>query len=152
MMALLSRHLLKPVTIAEQNGDKYSYVIARELNNSALLHADYAHAIADYWSISNVIAQYAWNIYLSDPGVGGETLVYNKPWEKEHDQYIIGDTYGYDHKVVAGAECLTFQPKPGTLMFFNSRNFHEVTQSTQSRLTIGGHVGLTKNGEIILWV
>jgi hypothetical protein len=152
IMELLQQQLQKSVAVAEQEGQQYSYVIARELNHSVLLHADYAHFIPEYWSISKVIAQYAWNIYLTDPGEGGETVVYNRPWEKADDQYILHDTYGYDKKLVANAECITFRPTPGTLMFFNSRNFHEVAKCTKPRLTMGGHIGLTENDEVIFWV
>lgn len=152
MMDLLSRYLKSPVFIANQNGCLYSYVIARELNHSVLLHADFAQAIPSYWSISNVVAQYAWNVYLTDPGQGGETIIYNKPWQPKDDEFSTKNTYGYDHAVVKGAEFIKFKPRSGMLMFFNSRNFHEVAACTQPRLTLGGHVGITSAGEFIIWV
>jgi len=98
------------------------------------------------------LQQYAWNIYLSDPGEGGECVVYNKPWEKADDQYIKGATYGYDHEVVKGAESIKIKPEPGMLLLFNSRNFHEVLKSTKPRLSLGGHVGRLTPSEYQLWV
>jgi hypothetical protein len=152
MSTFLSEHLQKTVTIAEQAGQHYSHVIARELRHSALMHADFAGFIPHYWSISNVIAQYAWNIYLSDPGEGGECVVYDKLWAKEDDAHILENTYGYDEKIVANQASAVISVKPGQLVFFNSRNFHKVNASRNPRLSIGGHVGLTKDDEFILWV
>jgi len=152
MMSLLAEHLQKPVVIASQDGKYYSHIIIRELKNSALLHADFAPFIPSYWSISNIIAEFAWNIYLSDAGKGGECVVYNKPWGKEDDKYITGDTYGYDHEVVKDKEFVEIYPAQGSLVLFNSRNFHEVKSSENSRIAMGGHIGLTKTGEVILWV
>lgn len=153
VFALLQEYLGIPVQIAEQNGQQYSYVIARELSNSALLHADFANFIPHYWSISNIKAEYAWNVYLTDPGEGGELISYNKQWEKTDDAFIIQDTYGYDHKVIEGAEVAHLKPKPRSLVLFNSRNFHEVNASTKPRVGIGGHLGLTPdNSKFLAWV
>lgn len=152
MAAFLAQHLQQEVKIATQDEQPYSYVIARELRNSALMHADFAGFIPQYWSISKVIAQYAWNIYLSNPGNGGECIVHDKLWEKADDAYIVGNTYGYDHVLVANKEHATISAQSGRLVFFNSRNFHEVNASSQPRLSVGGHVGLTENQEVILWV
>jgi hypothetical protein len=152
MMDLLSQHCQKPVTIAAQNGKNYSHVIIRELKNSALLHADFAPFIPSYWSISTITAELAWNIYLSDAGNGGECRVYNKPWEKEDDKYITRDTYGYDHAVVKDKAFAEIYPTQGSLVLFNSRNFHEVKPSENPRISMGGHIGLTTTGEIILWI
>jgi 2OG-Fe(II) oxygenase superfamily len=141
------------VNIAEQDGQQYTYIIARELSNSALLHADFAPFLPPkIWNIANINAEYAWNIYLSDPGEGGECFVYNKPWEQIDDRYIKAETYGYDHQVVAGKEYVKIKPEPGMLLFFNSRNFHEVAKSTKPRLSLGGHVGRIDKSNYLFWV
>lgn len=148
----LSKNWAQSVQIATQDNYNYTHVIVRELQHSALLHADFAQFIPSYWSISKIIAQYAWNIYLTDPGMGGECIVYNKLWEKEDDQYIYKQTYGYDEKIIAGQESTSIPIKPGSLVFFNSRNFHKVNKSQNMRLSIGGHVGLTLKGDLLMWV
>lgn len=130
----------------------YSYVIARELNHSVLIHADFANFISPTWAISKIIAQYAWNIYLTDPGEGGETTVYNRPREKEDDKHILKNTYGYDPELVKNVELVKFKPQVGTLMLFNSRNFHAVEKCSKPRLTMGGHAGLPPNNEVLMWV
>ena len=71
---------------------------------------------------------------------------------KEDDEYILGDTYGYDQKIVEGRESCKITPKPGLLAFFNSRNFHEVKQSQTIRLSIGGHVGIDSNQDVTMWI
>ncbi len=152
MMAFFENQIQKPVHIATQMEKQYTYVMIRELKNSALLHADFAQFVPSYWSISNMIAQYAWNIYLTDPGEGGECIVYNKPWEKEDDQYLIKDTYGYDPIIVKDKEFAEISIKANSLVFFNSRNFHKVNSSKNTRLSVGGHVGLTNKGEVLVWV
>jgi hypothetical protein len=152
VLTYLGQALQMPVAIAEQDGHQYHTVIARELNHAALLHADYAPFIPRYWAISNITAELAWNIYLTDPGEGGECVVYNKPWELEDDRFILKQTYGYDHQVVANRECMKVKPAPGRLVLFNSRNFHEVLRSQHPRLSIGGHIGLLASKQGLAWV
>jgi hypothetical protein len=150
----LTQFFGEKVSIAEQNGQQYNFAIVRDLKSSALLHADYAGFSPEYWSISKVIAQYGWNIYLTDPGEGGELIIYNKPWEEMTDEkyYMETTRYGYQKEVVAHAESVSVFPKAGLLVFFNSRNFHEIKASAQSRVTVGGHIGLTAKEELLLWV
>lgn len=38
------------------------------------------------------------------------------------------------------------------LSIFNSSNFHEVKPSSNLCLSLGGHVGINENGEILMWV
>ena len=148
----LKDQLKRDVSIAQQDDQLYTHTIVRELKSSALLHADYARFVPPYWSISNMISQYAWNIYLTDPEHGGECVVYNKLWQQEDDKYIMSDTYGYDPNVVTGKDFTEIKIKPGQLLFFNSRNFHEVKASSDLRLSMGGHIGLNENNEILMWV
>ncbi len=53
----LEKHLLRPVSIAEQNGQQYTYALVRELKNSALLHADFAGFLDSHWSISRTLCK-----------------------------------------------------------------------------------------------
>jgi hypothetical protein len=153
VLSYLSQQLQMPVSIAEQDGKQFHTVLARELNHSAMLHADFAPFIPNsHWVISKIMAEYAWNIYLTDPGSGGECVVYNKPWQQEDDRYIIKNTYGYDHAVVADREQVKVKPTPGKLVIFNSRNFHEVLKSQRPRLSIGGHIGLLPEQKCIAWI
>jgi hypothetical protein len=140
-----------PVRIASEEKTKYFPCIARELNHSVLLHADFAPFISGSWSIQNIVSEFAWNIYLTEPESGGECVVYNRPWELEDNKQIVKDTYGYAACVVEGAEKLIVKPKAGELVIFNSRNFHEVKSASSRRLSLGGHLGLKSNDEIISW-
>jgi len=148
----LSTQLEKPVNIAEQEGKRYTYAMVRELSTSALLHLDFAKFIPSYWSISNTVAECAWNIYLTDPGVGGECVVYNRPGEPEDDAYLIPDSYAHDRKLVEGCEYAEIPVQTGQLVIFNCRNYHEVRSSENLRLTIGGHIGMDPHQEFSMWI
>jgi hypothetical protein len=151
LMEILRRAASRTVEIAQQDGHKYFFTIVRELNHSVLLHTDYAPAIPPYWSISQITSELAWNIYLTDPGEGGECRVYNCPWMPEHDRFLVGDSYAYDPVVVKDSSLMTFKPAVGQLVIFNSRNLHEVAAASQSRLSIGGHFGACLDGSVICW-
>ena len=150
--AFLEEKTGRSVSIAKQGKQEYTHVILRQLQNSALLHADFAPFIPQYWSISDITSELAWNIYLTDPGQGGECVVYDKLWDKEDDQHILGETYGYDEIVVQNKDYIEIPITAGKLVFFNSRNFHKVNASSQMRLSIGGHIGLKPDGSLVMWV
>ena len=117
------------------------------------MHPDYAPFLEKDWFIKNITKQLAWNIYLDMPKEGGETVVYNKPWVKEDDRFIEGSSYAYDKKVVEDCKMDKIKPLSGDLVFFNSRNFHEVFSGRDgNRWTMGGHLAETKEGKIISWV
>lgn len=151
LMDTLQQVTGRSVEVAQQEGNRYFFAIARELNHSVLLHADYAPFIPRHWSISQVVAELAWNIYLTDPGEGGDCVVYDRFWQLEDDQHIIGSTYGYDPVVVSHCPSSQFKPKPGRLVLFNCRNFHAVEAASQPRVAIGGHIGLMPDGTLIFW-
>jgi hypothetical protein len=147
----LQQCLSKHIQIAEQDEERYFPAIARELNDSVLLHADFAQFIPAHWIISRITAEISWNIYLTDPEEGGECVVYDKLWEREDDSHIRGNSYGYDHAVVGGRPFAQIAARPGRLVFFNSRNFHEVHAAKSPRVSVGGHIGLTPENTLILW-
>ena len=140
-----------PVNIAEEKGKKYFHSIARELNHSVLLHPDFAPFQALGRVISQIDSQYAWNLYLTNPKEGGETTVYNRPWNgAEDDAKFSTKTYGYNEKVVENCESASFPVSKGKLVFFNSRNFHKVSVTTKSRISLGGHIGWNKTTKKLL--
>lgn len=151
VQGVLQDFLNARVQFAKQEGESYFPAIARELNASVLLHADFAQFIPSYWCISKIVSEISWNIYLTDPGEGGECIVYEKPWERADDIHIVGNTYGYDPSVVEGKPNAHIKANAGRLVFFNSRNFHEVAAAKRPRVSIGGHVGKTPEGEFLMW-
>lgn len=151
LLRLVQSHNADAVTIAREQDFAYFPCIARELNDSVLLHADFAPYTAGTWSIQDVVAELAWNIYLSKPKSGGECEVFNRPWILRDNAHIVAQTYGYDGSVVAGAESLKIAPKAGELVLFNSRNFHQVLKAEGRRVALGGHLGLLPDGRILAW-
>ena len=122
MLSFVSQIMEIPVEVAQENNQPYFHCIARELNNSVLLHPDFAPYQAPDRIISKIISQYAWNIYLTNPKEGGVTTVYNRPWQGAQDDKIYStETYGYNKKAVENAECASFDVNEGKLVFFNSR-------------------------------
>lgn len=148
----VSQQLGAPVSIAEQDGQQYTYAMVRELSTSALLHLDFAQFIPPYWSISDTIAECAWNVYLTDPGIGGECVVYNRPGQPEDDAFLIPNSYAHDPRLVEGCEVVEAPVRVGQLVIFNCRNYHEVRSSTKGRITIGGHIGMNQNEKFSMWV
>lgn len=140
------------VKVPQEKNILYSRVLARELKNGASLHADYAPFLKVDWQIRQIDAELAWNIYLDVPQSGGECHVYNKPWEKSDNQFIMGSSYGYDEQVVTGRDSQIIKPILGRLVLFNSRNFHKVSDSPTNRLTLGGHLGRQSCGKFLAWV
>ena len=147
----LSQNWKTVVTEAKENSYSYFPCIARELNDSVLLHADYAPFAQGEWQIKHIVAELAWNIFLTTPDDGGECLVYNRPWIPRDDDKIVKDTYGYEKSIIEGSDFLRANPVKGKLVLFNSRNFHEVKQASGRRVAIGGHIGLTPEGALIAW-
>ena len=68
-------------------------------------------------SISNVIAQYAWNIYLTDPGTGGECRAHSKPWERKMINILKKIPMAMIPLLWLIVNRLIFA-KPGSLVFF----------------------------------
>jgi len=143
----------RPVELASdpQHGNYYAGLV-RRIENSTLLHIDYAPAEAPTWSIASVTSQLAWNLYveLSDIGAG-VTHVYNRPWQPADEAMKVPNTYGYEHALVAGAERITFRPTLGDVYIFNTRNFHEVEASLGRRTTVTSAIGIEPEGDIVLW-
>ncbi|NRA66602.1 MAG: 2OG-Fe(II) oxygenase [Pseudobacteriovorax sp.] len=151
LMQTLKEHWKGNIKIAREKSYDYFPCIARELNESVLLHADFAPYIAGTWAIQNIISELAWNIYLTKPKAGGECIVYDRQWIPTDDEHIVKNTYGYDAKIVRHSKSVIIAPEVGSLVLFNSRNFHEVKKAQGRRIAIGGHFGLLPHGDLIAW-
>ncbi len=141
------------VEIAREDQSHVYYTgLIRQINQTALIHADFAPYDGKNWKIANVIAQLAWNLCLNEPDSGGECIVYNKPWSLDTcEAHRLPNSYGYFSQVVQGCDSIKISPTLGGAYFFNSRNFHEVKESTGNRITISCFIGLTVDQKIIIW-
>ncbi|GAD98458.1 hypothetical protein SNOG_14103 [Paecilomyces variotii No. 5] len=159
---VLQRATGLPVRIAREDDREYFAGLIRLINKSALLHADYGPYDGPQWEIGRIAAQVTWNILLKQVD-GGESVVYDRPWEGPSDNAQFKDPppgYGYSHSAVEGRASKTMKYDEGDLHFFNSRNFHEVkalpSTAAESRYTMSSFVGLLPNfwpsqPGLILW-
>lgn len=123
----------------------------------AKLHMDFAALCAQGWDIGNVQQQVTLNLYLREPRVGGECMVFNKAWKLEDDETLDEvqplSSYGYPAKLVEGVRSECIRPEQGDIVLFNTRNFHEVVPSSGpvTRLSLTTFFGRLKSDEIVFW-
>jgi len=123
----------------------------------AYIHFDYAPYDWKGWAIEEINQQISFNLYLKLPKTGGELVVYNKQWEKEkYNKYRLPDSiasYGYNEDLVKDVEYLEYAPRKGDLLFFNSRNFHEVKKGDDFRLSMSSFIGRKDDDkkELYMW-
>lgn len=152
LIRLLQKNSFK-VSIAHEvkNNRKYFCGLVRQINNSALLHADYAPYDAPGWVIGEIKAQLAWNLCIEEPFSDGDCVVYNKHWCLEDEKYKMENSYGYSRAIIRDVEHQAIKIKTGDCYFFNCRNYHEVTKCNGNRLTISCFMGLLSEDEILIW-
>ncbi len=138
----------------EENLDEYYFAGLVRVINRALLHFDWAQYDGRGWAIEQISAQLSWNIFLQVGAKGGATKIYRRLWQKSDEVYKIPDSYGYDSEVIEQCDVVEILPEQGELVFFNSRNFHEVekTEGEEERITISSFIGLLEPAnKLIFW-
>lgn len=141
------------IAVEADSGEEYFAGLVRVMSR-ALLHMDWAPFDGPEWTIGKIAGQIAWNIYMQMPLQGGSTRVFRRPWEPADEAMKIPGSYGYNMELVNGCESVEILPKEGDLIFFNSRNFHEVldAQGDIERLTNSSFIGWMKDTEqMIFW-
>lgn len=146
------------VHLAKENdlGLEYGSRLVRQIP-MAKLHMDFAALCAQGWDIGNVQQQLTFNLYLREPQIGGECLIYDRIWELEDDALLDEvqplSSYGYPAKVVEGVRSECVRPERGDIVLFNTRNFHQVAPSSGSvaRLSLTTFFGRLKSDEIVFW-
>ncbi|MFG1889105.1 hypothetical protein ACGFIR_14705 [Micromonospora sp. NPDC049051] len=142
-----------PVGVARDTYGREYFAGLVRIIDEALLHCDWAPHDAPGWSIGSIDAQLTWNIYCSTPERGGATVVYNRPWTEDAEQFLIEGTYGYESQVVAGVSSLHIEPREADLILFNSRNFHRVEAGSGmgDRISVSSFIGRTTNSDLVAW-
>ena len=125
--------------------------LVREINHSALLHADVAELDARGWHVGSINDQLTWNLYIEAPIAGGECIVYDRQWRSSDESARIPGSYGYRMDLVSGADKFSITPIVGNVVLFNCKNFHQVLPAESPRLSIGSFIGRTKFDELLLW-
>ncbi|POZ62081.1 hypothetical protein C2I19_10365 [Chromobacterium alticapitis] len=132
------------------NGQPYYAGLVRRIENGTLLHIDFAPAEQQEWEVAGITHQLAWNLYLRTSEDQGKTHIYNRQWTPQDDVFRDG-TYGYDPQVAAGCQQISFQPRPGELVIFNTRNFHYVDPTPDERVTVTSAIGRISDDETVFW-
>jgi hypothetical protein len=127
--------------------------VAREPNGGFVVHFDDAdREFSGNLLDANLIAQFAFNLYLSVPQVGGETVVWRHRWHPADEAFRLPHSYGYTDAVVDNTESFELKPAVGEALLFNPRNFHAVRPSRDARrIALGFSMGLSDTGELLTW-
>jgi hypothetical protein len=141
------------VKIGCHQGREMGAGVAREPNQGFIVHYDDAlREFSGNLLDANLIAQFAFNLYLSVPEAGGETVIWRHRWQPGDEKHRLPDSYGYAESVVREAESFEFKPEAGEALLFDPRNFHAVRPSHDSRrIALGFSIGLTDTGEMLTW-
>lgn len=143
------------VSVAEDaDGQRLYAGIIRNAGGGGALHADFAPFTAPSLVIGQIDAQISWNLWVEHPKVGGETTLHHRPWSPDRQEAGIPEQYPLDAALVLGAETYVYHPSVGDVIFFNTRNPHEIAPGASGdkpRLQIGSFVGRLPTGDMILW-
>lgn len=115
------------------------------------LHCDWARW--DFPSLP-VVMQAGWNVYLQNPGPGGDLKMYRRLWTHPGEKADSGASrvgnYDLPRELVADVEAETIPCRTGDLVLAPNRFLHEVTPCAdpESRTTVAGHLVWLQDGSI----
>ncbi|MFJ9461368.1 proline hydroxylase [Kitasatospora sp. NPDC101447] len=122
----------------------------REINAGALIHYDdIAREFPSGLFDQEVVAQLAFNVWVTAPSGGGATTVWRHRWEPADEQHR--QAYGYRPEAVEHAQPVSLTPQSGDALLFNPANFHAVEPNTGRRIAFAFFLGLTTAGQLIAW-
>ncbi|MEU8774256.1 proline hydroxylase [Streptomyces sp. NPDC048606] len=149
----LAAHWPAGAAIGRRGGRELGAGVAREPNQGFQVHFD--DALREYTGdLLDVplVGQFAFNLYLSVPPSGGETVLWRHRWQPEDEAYRLPASYGYDEAVVRGAESFELSPRVGEALLIDPRYFHAVRPSRgDRRIALGFAVGLGTSGQLLTW-
>jgi 2OG-Fe(II) oxygenase superfamily len=98
------------------------------------------------------VAQFAFNLYLSVPERGGETVIWQHRRLPEDESRRLPNSYGYQESVVADTRSVEIKPVVGEALLFDPRNFHAVRPSEdERRIALGFSIAVTADGSMFTW-
>jgi hypothetical protein len=141
------------VQIGRRGGRELAPGVAREPNHGFQVHFDEAlREFRDDLLDSPLVAQFAFNLYLSVPDGGGETVVWRHRWHPRDESFRLPESYGYSEAVVGEAESVVLRPAVGEAILLDPRNFHAVRPSSGARrIALGFSMGLSITGDLFTW-
>jgi len=141
------------VAVGRRGGREMAAGVAREPNGGFVVHFDDAQReFSGRLLDANLVAQFAFNLYLSVPDAGGETVIWRHRWHPADEVFRLPGSYGFAETVVGEAEAFELTPMVGEALLFDPRNFHAVRPSRDSRrIALGFSIGMTDNGDLLAW-
>jgi hypothetical protein len=100
---------------------------------------------------SRPVAQLAFNVYLSMPEQGGETLVWRRRWCPADEEHRVGFAYGPG--IALEDEPLVLRSEIGDALLFDPRNYHAVRPAIGEgrRMALAFFLGLGADGGLTAW-
>lgn len=141
------------VAVGQKGGRELAAGVAREPNQGFQVHFDEAlREFSEDLLDSPLVAQFAFNLYLSVPPSGGETVIWRHRWQPVDETFRLPHSYGYSEGVVGDAESVEIKPAVGEALLLDPRNFHAVRPSSGARrIALGFSMGMTLTGELLTW-
>lgn len=143
------------VDIASEDGHPYFAGIIRSTSDKIDLHVDWAPINSPDYAIGAIDGQLGWNFFAEELASGGQTTVYNNPWDPVTVPGEIPQSYGLDRGLTQDVPQITYRPTAGDVVIFNTRNPHEIAPGTTrpggSRVSIGSFIGRMPDRNLVLW-
>ncbi|MFJ8695606.1 2OG-Fe(II)-dependent halogenase WelO5 family protein [Streptomyces roseolilacinus] len=124
----------------------------REIDAGLLMHYDdvnreFPGGLFD----QDVVAQLAFNLYVSVASGGGATTVWRHRWEPADEGHR--DAYGYRPAAVEGRQRVELPPHPGDALLFDPAHFHAVqpNRGPGRRIAFAFFLGVTTGGRLVVW-
>lgn len=141
------------VGVGRHGGREMGAGVAREAPQGFLVHYD--DAVREFSAPlldAPLVAQLAFNVYLTVPETGGETVIWRHRWRPADERHRSPGSYGFHPDCVRDDESLMIRPAVGDGLLFDSRNYHAVKPSRGGRrIALGFSLGLADTGDLLAW-
>lgn len=107
--------------VARADAGSYFAGTIRNLHESPV-HYDWAPRDLAGWTIGSVTRQFTWNLFLSEPGSGGEVNI----WKMQGGEASGMAAPGAGGPDLSNVARVSIRPKTGRLLLFDTRNFHSI--------------------------
>ncbi|MFK0117755.1 proline hydroxylase [Streptomyces sp. NPDC090994] len=141
------------VGVGRRGGREMGAGVAREAPQGFLVHYDdagreFSAPLLD----APLVAQLAFNVYVTVPETGGETVIWRHRWQPADERHRAPGSYGFTEECVRDDESLVIKPAVGDGLLFDSRNYHAVKPSHGGRrIALGFSLGLADTGDLLAW-
>lgn len=132
------------------HGRPMYWPIVREISSGTLLHwDDISREYSDGLFDEPIISQFAVNIFITAPRIGGELRIWRRTWHPDDERKR--HAFGYCSSLVTETPDLVIQAKRGDAVIFHPAHYHDVAPSSDDRrVTISLFLGIVGDG-LVTW-